>query len=101
MPGHTQLRSSSFVTSKPSALQQDQEEIEGARAELDRNTVGEQLPPAQQHAETAEFERRVGGYRARRVRAVLQRIRICLHCSPSAGLWRLAIWRGFARWSLR
>jgi hypothetical protein len=84
MPGHTQLRSSSFVTSKPSALQQDQEEIEGARAELDRNTVGEQLPPAQQHTETPEFESRVGCCRPRPVCVVLQRIRICLHCSPSA-----------------
>jgi hypothetical protein len=28
-------------------LQQDHKEIEGARAKLDRNTVGEQLPPAQ------------------------------------------------------
>src|SRR5712691_12595769 len=41
-------------------LQQDQEEIEAARSQLDRRTVGEQLPLSQQHAETAEFERRLG-----------------------------------------
>jgi len=37
-------------------LQQDQKEVEGASAKLDRNTVGEQPPPAQQYAETAEFD---------------------------------------------
>ena len=37
-------------------LQQDQKEVEGARAELDRNTVSEQPPPAQEHADTAEFD---------------------------------------------
>ena len=37
-------------------LQQDQKEVEGASAELDRITVGEQPPPAQQHAETSEFD---------------------------------------------
>jgi hypothetical protein len=31
-------------------LQQDQKEVEGAGAELDRNTVNEQLPLAKQHA---------------------------------------------------
>src|SRR5271154_374013 len=42
-------------------LQKRQKEIESARAEVDRNTVGQELPPAQQHAETAEFDRRFGG----------------------------------------
>jgi len=37
-------------------LQQDQKEVKGPSAELDRNTLGEQPPPAQQHAETSEFE---------------------------------------------
>ena len=37
-------------------LQQDQKEVEGPSAELDRNTVGEQPSAAQQHAETSEFE---------------------------------------------
>src|SRR5580704_19359853 len=37
-------------------LQQGQKEVEGASAELDRNPVGEQAPPEQQHAETSEFE---------------------------------------------
>ena len=41
-------------------LQEDQKEIEGARAELDWNAIGEQLSPAQQDAETAEFEIRAG-----------------------------------------
>jgi hypothetical protein len=50
-------------------LQEGQKEIESARAELDRNTVGEQLPLAQQDAETAEFESRVGGCGVRPVGA--------------------------------
>ena len=37
-------------------LQQGQKEAEGASAKLDRNTVGEQPPLAQQYAETAEFD---------------------------------------------
>jgi len=45
------------------------------------SNVGEELPPAQQHAETAEFESRVGCCRARPARVVPQRI-----SSPSAGL---------------
>jgi hypothetical protein len=44
-------------------LKQDQKDVEGARAEFDWNTVGEQPPPAQQHAEPSEFEGRVGSYR--------------------------------------
>jgi hypothetical protein len=68
-------------------LQQDQKEIEGARAEYDRNTVREQLPPAQQHAETPEFESRVGCCRTRPVWVVLQRIKIYLHCTPSAWIF--------------
>jgi hypothetical protein len=70
MSGHRRLRSSSLGTSKPSASKRvRRREIESARAELDRNTVGEQLPLAQQDAETAEFESRVGGCRARPVGA--------------------------------
>jgi hypothetical protein len=49
-----------FGDQRSVGLQQDQEEIEGARPQLYRNAVGDQLPPAQQHAETAEFERRFG-----------------------------------------
>jgi hypothetical protein len=55
------------------SLQEGQKQIEGAGAELDWNTVGEQLPLAQQHAETAEFESRVGYGRAGPVRASRQR----------------------------
>ena len=73
-----------FCEEQAVGFQQDQKEIEDARADYDRNTVGQQLPPAQQHAETGEFERRVGCCRTRPVCVVLQRIRICLHCNPSA-----------------
>ena len=45
-----------FGDQRSVGLQQDQEEIEGARPQLYRAAVGDQLPPAQQHAETAEFE---------------------------------------------
>jgi hypothetical protein len=45
-----------FCDERTVGLQQNQKEVEGASAELDRNTVGEQPPPAQQHAETAEFD---------------------------------------------
>jgi hypothetical protein len=55
-------------------LQEGQKEIESARAELDRNTVREQLPLAQQDAETAKFERSVAYCRARPVRAWQQRV---------------------------
>jgi len=65
-PGHTRLSSSPLVTSAPSASREYQD-IEGARAELDRNAVGEQLPPAQQNPETAEFEIRAGGCAVRGV----------------------------------
>jgi hypothetical protein len=44
-------------------LQQDQKEVEGPSAELDRNTVGEQASLAQQHAETSEFDCCVGSSR--------------------------------------
>jgi len=60
----------------------DQKEIEGARAELDRNPVGEQLPLAQQHAKTPEFESRVGGSRARPVCVVRVSIRQDFRLSP-------------------
>src|SRR4029077_11898670 len=63
-----------FCEEQAVGFQQDQKEIEGARADYDRNTVGQQLPPAQQHAETGEFERRVGCCRTRPVCVVLQRI---------------------------
>jgi hypothetical protein len=68
-------------------LQKDQKEIEGARAEVDLNTVGEQLPLAQQHAETAEFESCVGYCQVRPICAVWQRISSRLHFSPPA--WSL------------
>jgi hypothetical protein len=45
-----------FGDERSVGLQQDQKEVEGARAELDRNTVSEQPPPAQEHADTAEFD---------------------------------------------
>jgi hypothetical protein len=50
-----------FSDERAVGLQQGPHEIEGARAELDWNAVGEQLPPSQQHTETAEFEIRAGG----------------------------------------
>jgi hypothetical protein len=56
-----------FCEEQAVGFQQDQKEIEGARADYDRNTVGQQLAPAQQHAETGEFERRVGCCRTRPV----------------------------------
>jgi hypothetical protein len=46
-------------------LQQDEEEIEGARPQLYRHAIGDQLPLAQQHAKTTEFKRRVSCCRAR------------------------------------
>ena len=45
-----------FCDERAVRLQQGQKEVEGASANLDRNTVGEQPPPAQQHAETSEFD---------------------------------------------
>jgi hypothetical protein len=49
-----------FCYERAVGLQKREQEIKRARAELDRNTVGQELPPAQQHAETAEFNRRFG-----------------------------------------
>jgi hypothetical protein len=46
------------VTSKPSASRRTRRRS-NARAELNRNTVGEQLPLAQQYTKTPEFESRV------------------------------------------
>jgi hypothetical protein len=60
MPGHTRLMSSSFSDERAVGLQQGQQEIERARAELDWNAVGEQLSSAQQNAKTAEFESLAG-----------------------------------------
>jgi hypothetical protein len=36
-----------FRDERALCFQKDHEEIEGARAEFDRNTIGEQLPPSQ------------------------------------------------------
>ena len=49
-----------FGDERAIGFQKDHKDIEGAGAELDWNAVGEQLPPSQQHAETAEFEIRAG-----------------------------------------
>jgi hypothetical protein len=49
-----------FSDERAVGLQQGQQEIERARAELDGNAVGEQLSLAQQDAETAEFENLAG-----------------------------------------
>jgi hypothetical protein len=46
----------SFGDERAIGFQKHHENIEGARAELDRNPAGKQLPLTQQHAETAEFE---------------------------------------------
>jgi hypothetical protein len=73
-------------------LQQDQQEIEGARAELNWNAVGEQLSPAQQNAETAEFESLAGGCRVRGVSALPKRV------SVSKRLWtNVRLHRGASR----
>jgi hypothetical protein len=48
-----------FGDQRSVGVQQDQEEIEGACPQLYWHAVGHQLPPAQQEAETAEFEHRV------------------------------------------
>jgi hypothetical protein len=50
-----------FRDERAICFQKDHEDIEGARAKLNRNGVGKQLPPSQQDAETAEFEIRAGG----------------------------------------
>jgi hypothetical protein len=50
-----------FRDERAICFQQSQQEIESARAEFDRNAVGEQLPRSQQDAETAEFKVLAGG----------------------------------------
>ena len=45
-----------FGDQRSVGLQQHQEEIEGARPQLYRRAVSDQLPVAQQHAETTELE---------------------------------------------
>jgi hypothetical protein len=81
-----------FFDEQAVRFQEDQKQIKGARAEFDRNAVGEQSPLTEQHAETPEFEIRVGGYRARPVRPARHRVfaakgRLwvskCHRCSPS------------------
>jgi hypothetical protein len=59
-----------FGEERAVGLQQGKQEIEGACAELDWNAVGEQLSPAQQGAETAEFESLTGGCPVRGVSAL-------------------------------
>jgi hypothetical protein len=56
-----------FRDQRSVGLQQDQEEIERARSHLYRHAISDQSPLAQQHAETAELERRVGYCPARLV----------------------------------
>ena len=46
----------SFGDERAIGFQKDYQDIEGAAADLDRNAIGEQLPPAQKDAKTAEFE---------------------------------------------
>jgi hypothetical protein len=41
-------------------FEQDQEQIESARPQLDRDALGKQLTPAQQYLKPVEFERRPG-----------------------------------------
>jgi hypothetical protein len=53
-----------FCDERTVGLQQDQKDVQGPRAELNGNTVGEQPPPAQQHAETSKFDGCVVSYRA-------------------------------------
>jgi hypothetical protein len=50
-----------FRDERAIGFQKDHKDFEGARAQLDWDAVGEQLPPSQQHTETAEFEIRAGG----------------------------------------
>ena len=52
-----------FRDERAIGIEEDQKDIEGARAELDWNAVGEQLSASQQEAETAEFEIGAGGGR--------------------------------------
>lgn len=44
---------------RPVGIDENHQEIEGASAEFDRYTIGEQLPLPRQYAETAELDRRV------------------------------------------
>src|ERR1700736_3316044 len=80
-----------FGDQRSVGLQQDQEEIERARPQLCRHAVSDQLPLAQQHAETTECERRVGCRWARSIpgyRRIIPRYRRnCLHeVSPLEGI---------------
>jgi hypothetical protein len=68
-PAHELL----FGDERAVGLQQDQQEIEGARAEIDGNALGEQLPAAQQDTETAEFESLAGVCQVRGVSALPNR----------------------------
>jgi hypothetical protein len=69
-PAHKLL----FTDERAGGLQQDQQEIEGARAEFDGNAVGEQLSPAQQNAETAKFESLAGVCPVRDISAPRKRV---------------------------
>lgn len=70
-----------FRDQRAIGFQKHHEDIEGARAEFGGNAVGEQLPPAQQNAETAEFEIRAGGRAVRGVSALRKWV------SASRRLW--------------
>jgi hypothetical protein len=59
-----------FGDERSVGLQQRQEEIEGARPQFDGHAVGNQSPLAQQHSETAKFERRVSSGPSRPVCAM-------------------------------
>jgi hypothetical protein len=63
-----------FDDQRSVSLQQYQKQIEGARPQLYGYAVGNQLPLAQQHAETAEFKRRFSCRRARLLCAVRRRV---------------------------
>jgi hypothetical protein len=63
-----------FGDQRSAGLQQSQEEIERACPQLYRHAVGDQLPPAQEHAEAAEFEGHIGCCRARPVCAMPRRV---------------------------
>jgi hypothetical protein len=54
-----------FGDERSVGLQQDQQEIDGARPQLYWPAIGDQLPLAQQHAKATEFEGRVTCCRAR------------------------------------
>src|SRR6516162_2101624 len=70
-----------FCDERAVGLQQDQKEVEGARAELDRNTVGEQPPSTQQHAAATEFQSRLCCCGTRPVRDMPRRV-----CAPETAL---------------